>query len=65
MRTRSFAAPAVLQGVPVRLNRNRELQDVFRAPPGTCLLATDYSALELRVMETILRETKTAPPDGT
>ncbi|MBI4285760.1 MAG: DNA polymerase I [Chloroflexi bacterium] len=39
-----------LQNIPVRGELGREIRRAFIAPPGTCLLAGDYSQIDLRVL---------------
>ena len=39
-----------LQNIPVRTPEGRKIRRTFVAPPGRCLLAADYSQIELRIM---------------
>ena len=39
-----------LQNIPVRTPEGRRIRQAFVAPPGTRLLAADYSQIELRIM---------------
>ena len=39
-----------LQNIPVRRPEGRRIRQAFLAPPGTVLLAADYSQIELRIM---------------
>jgi DNA polymerase-1 len=39
-----------LQNIPVRDEVGREVRQAFIAPPGSCLLAGDYSQIDLRVL---------------
>ncbi len=39
-----------LQNIPIRTDEGRRVRKAFVAPPGTRLLAADYSQIELRIM---------------
>jgi len=39
-----------LQNIPVRTEEGRRIRQAFIAPPGRCILAADYSQIELRIM---------------
>jgi DNA polymerase I len=39
-----------LQNIPVRHNEGRRIRQAFVAPPGRCIIAADYSQIELRIM---------------
>ncbi|MCK0536779.1 DNA polymerase I [Alcanivorax quisquiliarum] len=39
-----------LQNIPVRTEEGRRIRQAFRAPGGRCIVAADYSQIELRIM---------------
>ncbi len=45
-----------LQNIPTRTEAGREVRRAIITPPGTCLLAVDYSQVELRVMAHVADE---------
>jgi DNA polymerase-1 len=45
-----------LQNIPIRTEIGREVRRAFITPPGTVLLAVDYSQVELRIMAHIADE---------
>jgi DNA polymerase-1 len=39
-----------LQNIPIRTREGRRIRQAFVAPPGWCIVAADYSQIELRIM---------------
>lgn len=45
-----------LQNIPVRNDEGRRIRQAFIAPPGTLIVAADYSQIELRIMAHLSRD---------
>ena len=45
-----------LQNIPIRTEEGRRVRQAFVAPPGRCIVAADYSQIELRIMAHLSRD---------
>ena len=47
-----------LQNIPIRTDEGRNIRKAFVAPPRYCILAADYSQIELRIMAHLSKDQK-------
>jgi DNA polymerase-1 len=53
---RLASADPNLQNIPVRTTEGRRIREAFIAPPGSRIVAADYSQIELRIMAHLSRD---------